>query len=161
MFGLDDAPHPAGTRPCGATTPTTTRVASQPRVVATAPNMVWVWDISRLPGPTRGTWLYLYAVWDLWSRKTIGWCVDTTETAGIAETLMTVTCAREHVVRHQLTIHSDRGAQMTAGTITELYDQLGIRRSLSRPRVSNDCDDGGAAVVPLEDSLSPVCDLVV
>jgi len=100
--------------------------------------MVWVWDISRLPGPSKGSWFYLYAVWDLWSRKTVGWCVDTVETAAIAEKLMTVTAAREHVVRHQLTIHSDRGAQMTAGTITELYDQLGIRRSLSRPRVSND-----------------------
>jgi len=110
----------------------------KPRVVATAPNMVWVWDISRLPGPARGAWFYLYAVWDLWSRKTVGWCVDESETAAIAERLMTVTAGRERIDRHQLTIHSDRGAQMTAGTITELYDQLGIRRSLSRPRVSND-----------------------
>jgi len=110
----------------------------RPRVVATAPNMVWVWDISRLPGPRRGVWFYLYAIWDLWSRKTVGWCVDTVETAEIAERLITVTCRRERIDRHQLTIHSDRGAQMTAGTISELYDQLGIRRSLSRPRVSND-----------------------
>ena len=110
----------------------------KPRVVATAPNMVWVWDISRLPGPRRGVWFYLYAIWDLWSRKTVGWCVDTTETADIAEKLITVTCRRERIDRHQLIIHSDRGAQMTAGTITELYDSLGIRRSLSRPRVSND-----------------------
>ena len=110
----------------------------RPRLVATAPNMVWVWDISRLPGPGKGVWFYLYAVWDLWSRKTVGWCVDTVETAEIAERLMTVTTRREHVDRHQLIIHSDRGAQMTAGTITDLYDMLGIRRSLSRPRVSND-----------------------
>lgn len=110
----------------------------KPRVVATAPNMVWVWDISRLPGPRRGIWFYLYAIWDLWSRKTVGWCVDDVETAAIAEKLIEVTAARERVDRHQLIIHSDRGAQMTAGTITELYDQLGIRRSLSRPRVSND-----------------------
>lgn len=111
---------------------------ARPRLVATAPNMVWVWDISRLPGPSKGIWFYLYAIWDLWSRKTVGWCVDIVETAEIAERLITVTCQREHVVRHQLIIHSDRGAQMTAGTITELYDMLGIRRSLSRPRVSND-----------------------
>ena len=110
----------------------------RPRLVATAPNMVWVWDISRLPGSAKGVWFYLYAVWDLWSRKTVGWCVDTVETAEIAERLMTVTAKREHVDRHQLVIHSDRGAQMTAGTITDLYDMLGIRRSLSRPRVSND-----------------------
>jgi putative transposase len=111
---------------------------TRPRLVATAPNMVWVWDISRLPGPSKGTWFYLYAVWDLWSRKTVGWCVDIVETAEIAQRLITVTCAREHVDRYQLIIHSDRGAQMTAGTLTELYDDLGIRRSLSRPRVSND-----------------------
>ena len=110
----------------------------RPRVVATAPNMVWVWDISRLPGPRRGTWFYLYTIWDLWSRKTVGWCIDLTETAEIAEKLIAVTARREGVNRHQLIIHSDRGAQMTAGTLTELYDQLGIRRSLSRPRVSND-----------------------
>jgi putative transposase len=110
----------------------------RPRLVATAPNTVWVWDISRLPGPGKGVWFYRYAVWDLWSRKTVGWCVDIVETAEIAEWLMTVTIKREHVDRGQLIIHSDRGAQMTAGTITDLYDMLGIRRSLSRPRVSND-----------------------
>ena len=110
----------------------------RPRVVATAPNMVWVWDISRLPGPLKGTWFYLYTVWDLWSRKTVGWTMHETETAEVAEKLIGVCCKRERVKRHQLIIHSDRGAQMTAGTITELYDTLGIRRSLSRPRVSND-----------------------
>ncbi len=110
----------------------------RPRVVATAPNMVWCWDISRLPGPTRGVWFYLYAIWDLWSRKTVGWCVDTAETAEVAHQLITVTAQREHVDRHQLVIHSDRGAQMTSGTLTDLYDALGVRRSLSRPRVSND-----------------------
>ena len=110
----------------------------RPRVVATAPNMVWCWDISRLPGPSKGVWLYLYVVWDLWSRKTVGWCVHHSETAEIAEQLIADTATREHIDRHQLIIHSDRGAQMTSGTLTELYDQLGIRRSLSRPRVSND-----------------------
>lgn len=110
----------------------------RPRVVATAPNMVWVWDISRLPGPHQGIWFYLYTIWDLWSRKTVGWCVENTETAAVAEKLITVTARRERVDRHQLVIHSDRGTQMTSGTLTDLYDQLGIRRSLSRPRVSND-----------------------
>ena len=110
----------------------------RPRVVATAPNMVWCWDISRIPGPTKGAWFYLYAVWDLWSRKTVGWCVHTVETAAVAEQLIAVTADRERIDRHQLTIHSDRGAQMTSGTLTDLYDSLGIRRSLSRPRVSND-----------------------
>lgn len=110
----------------------------QPRVVATAPNMVWCWDISRIPGPSKGHWFYLYSIWDLWSRKTVGWCVADTETAQVAETLIAATARREKIDRHQLIIHSDRGAQMTSGTLTDLYDTLGVRRSLSRPRVSND-----------------------
>jgi len=112
--------------------------AAKPRVVATAPNQVWVWDISRLKGPSKGSWFYLYAVWDLWSRKVVGWTINTVETADIAHRLIDVTCSREGIDRHQLIIHSDRGAQMMSSTLTELYDQLGIRRSLSRPRVSND-----------------------
>ena len=112
--------------------------APKPRVVATAPNMVWCWDISRLPGPAKGRWWYLYTIWDLWSRAAVGWTVNAAETAEIANRLITVTVTRQRIDRHQLVIHSDRGAQMTAGTITELYDTLGVRRSLSRPRVSND-----------------------
>jgi putative transposase len=112
--------------------------APKPRVVATAPNMVWCWDISRLPGRTKGVWWYLYTIWDLWSRAVVGWTVNTQESADVANGLISTTAARQRIDRHQLVIHSDRGAQMTAGTITELYDTLGIRRSLSRPRVSND-----------------------
>jgi len=110
----------------------------KPRVVASAPNMVWVWDITRIPGPHKGAWFYLYSVMDLWSRMTVGWTVSTEETSEVAEELMKVTARRQGVRRHELIIHSDRGAQMTAGNIAELYDSLGVRRSLSRPRVSND-----------------------
>jgi len=112
--------------------------AARPRVVATAPNQVWVWDISRLAGYGKGLWFYLYVVWDLWSRKIVGWTVDSVETAEVAEHLINVTCEREGIDRFQLIIHSDRGAQMMSSTLTELYDALGVRRSLSRPRVSND-----------------------
>ena len=112
--------------------------APKPRVVATAANEVWVWDISRLPGPGKGHWFYLYTIWDLWSRMTVGWTVNTEETAEVARQLINTTARRQNIEPKQLTIHSDRGTQMTAGTITELYDTLGVRRSLSRPRVSND-----------------------
>ncbi|MBK6311250.1 MAG: transposase family protein [Candidatus Microthrix sp.] len=117
----------------------------RPRVVATAPNMVWVWDISRIPGPAKGVWFYLYLVMDLWSRKAVGWCVDIEETAAVAEKLIATIAAREGIARHQLEVHSDRGAQMTSGTLAELYDTLGVRRSLSRPRVSNDNPHAEAA----------------
>jgi putative transposase len=122
----------------------------RPRVVATAPNMVWVWDISRIPGPAKGVWFYLYLVMDLWSRKAVGWCVDIEETAAIAEKLIATIAAREGIERHQLEVHSDRGAQMTSGTLAELYDTLGVRRSLSRPRVSNDNPHAEAAFKTLK-----------
>ncbi len=112
--------------------------AGRPRVVATAPNQVWCWDITRLAGPSRGVWFYMYVIYDLWSRKIVGWTIDKAETAEVAENLITVTCGWENVAEHQLTIHSDRGAQMTSQTLADLYDVLGVRRSLSRPRVSND-----------------------
>lgn len=112
--------------------------AGRPRLVATAPNQVWCWDITRLRGSSKGEWFYLYVIYDLWSRKIVGWTIDAAETAAVAENLITVTAEREQIGQYQLTIHSDRGAQMVSGTLTELYDVLGVRRSLSRPRVSND-----------------------
>ena len=87
---------------------------------------------------------------DLWSRKAVGWCVDIEETAAVAEKLIATIAAREGVARHQLIVHSDRGAQMTSGTLTDLYDTLGMRRSLSRPRVSNDNPHAEAAFKTLK-----------
>lgn len=112
--------------------------AGRPRVVATAPNQVWCWDITRLKGPSKGVWFYMYVIYDLWSRKIVGWTIDGAETAEVAEELIAMTSGLEGVVQHQLTIHSDRGAQMMSQTLADLYDALGVRRSLSRPRVSND-----------------------
>jgi putative transposase len=110
----------------------------KPRVVATAPNMVWCWDISRVPGPARGYWFYLYTIYDLWSRYAVGWTVAKSETAEKAEVLINTAVARQKIDRHELIIHSDRGTQMTSATLSDLYENLGIRRSLSRPRTSND-----------------------
>lgn len=109
-----------------------------PRVQATAPNQVWAWDISRLRGPVVRSWCYLYGLLDIYSRKIIGWTIDTTESDKVARALITTTCRREGGGRDTLTLHSDRGAQMTSTTIAELLDDLGVTRSLSRPRTSND-----------------------
>lgn len=110
----------------------------KPRVAATAPNMVWCWDISRVPGPSKGFWFYLYTIWDLWSRYVVGWTVAGAEGSATAEVLISTAATRQQVERYTLVIHSDRGAQMTSQTLTDLYDDLGVRRSLSRPRTSND-----------------------
>jgi putative transposase len=109
-----------------------------PRVQATAPNQAWSWDISRLRGPVARSWFYLYVLLDIYSRKIVGWTIDTVESDKVAKHLIRTTCHRERIDPNTLTLHSDRGAQMTATTIAELLEDLGVTRSLSRPRVSND-----------------------
>ena len=109
-----------------------------PRLAATGPNQVWSWDISRLRGPAVRVWFYLYVVLDIYSRKIVGWTIDTVESDKVAKRLIARICAREHISPDQLTIHADRGPQMTSNTIAELLEDLGITRSFSRPRTSND-----------------------
>ncbi|MGH9259195.1 MAG: IS3 family transposase [Acidimicrobiales bacterium] len=109
-----------------------------PRVGATGPNQVWSWDISRLRGPAPRSWFYLYVLLDIYSRKIVGWTIDTVESDKVARTLIRAACRREGVDADTLTLHSDRGAQMTSTTIAELLEDLGVTRSLSRPRTSND-----------------------
>ena len=109
-----------------------------PRVQAMGPNQVWSWDISRLRGPRKREWFYLYVLLDIYSRKIVGWSVDIVESDKVAKQLISTSCRREGVEPNELTMHSDRGAQMTSITIAELLEDLGVTGSLSRPRVSND-----------------------
>ena len=109
-----------------------------PQLSADGPCQVWSWDISRLCGPGPRDWFYLYVILDIFSRKIVGWCVDTEETETVAKRLITVTCKRENIAPDQLALHSDRGTQMTSITIAELLEDLAVTRSLSRPRVSDD-----------------------
>jgi putative transposase len=109
-----------------------------PRVHADGPNQAWSWDISRLRGPKPRDWFYLYVVLDIFSRKIVAWTVDTVESDKVAKTLIDTGCQRNGIDKGILTLHSDRGAQMTSTTIAELLEDLGVTRSLSRPRTSND-----------------------
>lgn len=109
-----------------------------PRLQASAPNQVWTWDITALRGPTRGVRYYLYTMLDIYSRKTVGWSLHTVESAKHARRLLRETCRRYHIDPDTLTIHSDRGSPMTARSVAELLTDLGVAKSHSRPRVSND-----------------------
>ena len=109
-----------------------------PQVHATGPNQAWSWDISRLRGPTVRSWFYLYVVLDIYSRKIVAWSIDAVESDKVAKRLIKTACKREGINPDQLILHSDRGAQMTGNTIAELLEDLGVTRSLSRPRTSND-----------------------
>ena len=109
-----------------------------PRLEADRPNRVWTWDITALRGPTKGVKYYLYTIIDIYSRKVVGWSIHDAESEAHARRLIRETCRRHGVDRDQLVIHADRGSPMIAGTVAELLNELGVAKSHSRPRVSND-----------------------
>lgn len=113
-------------------------VYPKPVLVATGPNQVWTWDITKLPGPVKWACFCLYVVLDLFSRFVVGWMIANRESAALAEQLISETCARQQVGPEQLKIHSDRGAPMQAKSLTLLYADLGVIPSLSRPRTPDD-----------------------
>ena len=110
----------------------------KPELIATKPNEVWSWDITKLHGPAKWTYFYLYAVLDVFSRKTVGWMVAGRESATLAEHLLAATIAAENVPARQLTIHADRGSSMASKPVALLLADLGVTKTHSRPRVSND-----------------------
>jgi putative transposase len=122
---------------------------SVPRLRADGPNQVWSWDISFLPTTVRGVWLYLYLVVDVWSRKVVAWDVAEVESAQIAADLVQRACLKERYHRprgfgsrhcHQppLILHADNGNAMRGATLESRLEEMGVLRSFSRPRVSND-----------------------
>jgi putative transposase len=109
-----------------------------PRLEATAPNQVWTWDISKLATVVRGSFLNLYVILDLFSRYVVAWMVAERENSALAKQLFVEAILRYGIEPGNLLVHQDRGAPMTAHGFTELLAQLGVDRSYSRPRVSND-----------------------
>ena len=110
----------------------------KPEIVARAPNEVWSWDITRLLGPEKWQYFYLYVILDIFSRYVTGWMVADRETAGLGGRLIEETCLKQGVQPRVLTLHSDRGSPMTAKCTAQLLADLGVTQSLSRPRISND-----------------------
>jgi putative transposase len=110
----------------------------RPELVATAPNQVWSWDITKLLGPVKWTYFYLYVLLDIFSRYVVAYMVATRETSDLARQLIEEACAKHGIRPGQLTAHSDRGAPMTAKSTALLFADLGITESHSRPHVSND-----------------------
>ena len=109
-----------------------------PELLATAPKQLWSWDITKLLGPAKWTYFYLYVILDVFSRYVVGWMVAHSENATLAAQLIRETCARQQIARGQLTIHADRGAAMTAKSVALLLGDLGGTKTHSRPHVSND-----------------------
>lgn len=109
-----------------------------PRLVARAPNHVWTWDISWLPGPVKGLFFYLYLILDLYSRKIVGWEVYPCESAAHAAEVVSRTVLSERCIDQPLVLHADNGSPMKGETLLETLYRLGIATSYSRPRTSND-----------------------
>lgn len=110
----------------------------KPQLVATAPNQVWTWDITKVPGPTRGSYYSLYVVLDIFSRYVVGWTIARTENAALARAFLAEAFERHGIQPGQLVCHADRGTPMTARSTSLLYADLGIVQSHSRPHVSDD-----------------------
>ena len=109
-----------------------------PELLATRPNELWSWDITKLLGPRKWTYYYLYVILDVFSRYVVGWLAAYRETALLAERLIAETCRRQGIVPGQLTIHADRGSSMTSKPVAFLLADLGITKTHGRPHVSND-----------------------
>jgi putative transposase len=109
-----------------------------PELLARQPNELWSWDITKLLGPAKWTYFYLYVMLDVFSRYVVGWMVAHRESAALAERFIHETCARQQIGRDQLTIHADRGSAMTSKPVAFLLADLGVTKTHSRPHVSND-----------------------
>lgn len=119
----DQARHPAYVRP---------------ELLATRPNELWSWDITKLLGPFKWTYFYLYVILDVFSRYVVGWMVAHQETAALAKRLIEDTCRKQEIVPEQLTLHADRGCSMKSKPVALLLSDLGVTKTHSRPHVSND-----------------------
>lgn len=111
---------------------------AKPELLATGPNQVWSWDITKLRGPGKWTYYALYVVLDIYSRYVVGWMVAEGESAALAEQLIADTCAKEKIAPGTLKIHADRGSAMTSKSVALLCSDLGVDRTHSRPHVSDD-----------------------
>ena len=111
---------------------------AKPELLATAPNQVWSWDITKLLGPVKWTYFYLYVSLDIFSRYVVGWMLAQQESGFLAEKLLRETCLREGIVPGQLTIHADRVMSMKSQTVAQLLGTLGVTKTHSRPHTSDD-----------------------
>ena len=110
----------------------------KPELVALGPNQVWSWDISKLHGPEKWTYYYLYVVIDIFSRYVTAWMLARAENSHLAKVLIKEAVAQQGIRKGQLSLHMDRGSPMRAKPFAFLLADLGVTKSFSRPHVSDD-----------------------
>jgi putative transposase len=111
---------------------------TKPELLATGPNQLWSWDITKLKGPAKWTYYYLYTILDVFSRYVPGWLIAECESATLAKQLIAESCTKQGIEPDQLTLHADRGSAMRSKTVAHLLADLGVTKTHSRPYVSND-----------------------
>lgn len=111
---------------------------TKPELLATGPNHVWSWDITKLKGPQKWTYFYLYVILDIFSRQVVGWMVADCESATLAKKLIRESCDKQQIDPDQLVLHADRGSSMKSKAVALLLADLGVTKSHSRPYVSDD-----------------------
>lgn len=110
----------------------------RPELLATGPNQLWSWDITKLKGPHKWNYFHLYVILDVYSRKVVGWLLANRESSTLAVELIRQSCQREGIVREQLTVHADRGSSMRSKPVAFLLADLGVTKTHSRPYTSSD-----------------------
>jgi len=111
---------------------------TKPELLAEQPNQLWSWDITKLLGPAKWTYFYLYVILDVFSRYVVGWTVQHRESARVAEQLIAQAMAQHQIAPGQLTVHADRGSAMTSKPVAFLLADLGVTKTHSRPYTSTD-----------------------
>ena len=114
------------------------RDAVKPELIATRPNEVWSWDITKLRSYHKWTYFYLYVILDIYSRYVVGWLIADCESKDLARELIQKTAIKYGIQPNQLTLHSDNGPSMTSHTVSQLLDHLGITKTHNRPYTSDD-----------------------
>ncbi len=113
-------------------------VYQKPELLARGPNEVWSWDITKLLGPVKWSYFYLYVILDIFSRYVVGWMIATRESATLAERLIKETYEKQGIEPGQLTLHADRGSSMKSKPVALLLADLGVTKTHSRPYTSDD-----------------------
>ena len=107
----------------------------KPELLATEANQVWSWDITKLKGPVKWTYFYLYVIMDIFSRYVVGWMIAHREQAALAKRLINDSCTKQQIEADQLTLHADRGSSMKSKVVAHLLSDLGVTKTHSRPHV--------------------------
>jgi len=113
-------------------------VYEKPELLATGPNQVWSWDITKLKGPVKWTYYYLYVILDIFSRYVTGWMVARRESGTLAKRLIEDSCRKQGIMEGHLSIHADRGSSMRSKLVAHLLADLGVTKTHSRPHVPDD-----------------------